>query len=174
MDMSNEINGILKVNDKKDVNLDKLNDKIKEKENYYITGDVLYSPQKKMTDLYNAQSYQEFSRRLSELKHQGSIFAMVFSASGILATFQTESNQDGKLEITHQDIVLKDLDPNNQLHSELVCISGQSSWTLVHKAFEASGSAAKGKPSQTTFFGKLGSCSIILSNSTFNRICKLL
>lgn len=172
MDMSNDINSILKANERKDVNQLKLNEKIREKENNYLIGDMPFSPQKKIAFLYNTNSYKEFLKKLSELKQQGSIFAMSLSASDISVTVQNLSNQEITIDISHQDVVLRDLDLNNQLHNEVFCQRGESQWSLAYKAYEKSGNFSKSKRSETLFTGKLGSSRVILSNSTFNRICK--
>lgn len=173
MDMSNEINSILKVNERKDINQDKLKEKIKEKEKQYINGGPIPGATSRLKELYECTTYAIFLRKLKESKIPGAVFCMSLVASDIEINFLSKLNQDVSVELKHGDILLSDLDPFNELHNEMMHLKGGSQISVIRTNLAHSKKIGLEENSITTIEGKLSSARIILSNSTFSRLCRL-
>lgn len=173
MDMSNEINSILRANERRDINQEKLKEKIREKERSYINDGAVLGPNPRLNKLLESKTYESFLRLLSEFKSGGSIFAISLVASNIELNYYSKLNQDISVDIRHDDIILSDLDINNELHHELLHLKGGSQISVTHNTLTHAKKIGLDENSLTTINGKLSSARVILSNSTFSRICRL-
>jgi hypothetical protein len=171
MEMSNEINSILRANERKDINQEKLKEKIKEKERFYINDGPISGVNPKLAELYESKTYAIFLRKLKEMKNSCSVFALSLTASNIEANYFSQLNQDVSFEFRHGDIILSDLDLNNDLHNEILHLRGGSQISAIHAAMGPSKKIGQEENSLTSINGKLSSARVILSNSTFSRLC---
>jgi hypothetical protein len=172
MDMSNEINQILTANSKRDINQEKLNEKIKETIAKYVQ-----HPAKNpsyMKSLHMASTLAEFLTNLSQINTKSAVFAISFVASKFKVAYNTNSRSEDNVNVSFGEVTMKDLDPNNTLHSKILNIREESTLTLTRSSHKASKSSLEAEQTHYKIVGRMGAIRLILGNTTFNRICTLL
>ena len=174
MDMSNDINDILLANSRKDVNQEKLNEKISQKVANYLCNPASFKNIDFLSELLQAATMKGFLETLGFSSPKGAFFAMSLVLNDFKLNYLTKSRIEDSIDLSFGNILIKDLDHKCQTHSELIHLKEYSQLFISRTMKKTSKGSLNGEEAHYLLNGKIGIVKIILSNTTFNRICTLI
>ena len=172
MEMCNEINGIISANSKRDINQDKLNEKIRERVSKYFSSPTIDLGGKTLKSLSACHSYDNFIKKLSEVKSSGSVFVLIFSLSDLELGHTNRSTSEDRFELRFGEISINDLDTKGVEHSELLHSKNHSSLVVTRSMKKTSRNMLYPTETYYEIQGKIGGLRLLLQNTTFNRLRK--
>ena len=173
MEMNNEINGVLKANRMKDINHEKLNEKIRERAAKYFSPQAISQASRNLGTLLSCYSYDHFIKKLADFKSQGSIFILSFSVTDLEISHTIKNGWENSVELKFGEVVAKDLDAEAKVHSEILQSNSSSTLSFSTRVAKSSKEALFQKELLYQITGRLGGLRFLLENTTFNRICKV-